>query len=378
MPSRFLDRPVHKARTSLSHDQPVPQLLETTTIVLKEQFAADFVWTCLRLPGESSVPLSSAGQSPAEYPSSPIVWEGDGPRLHADLTEAVVAHRTLGFQEATFDVVLGRPGRPFSPAEGTRFEALCRRAQRALDRASILQCEQALRYQESLLRRREAACRRLEAEVASRERILRELAHDLINDLTPLTYAAEELAEPRSATDAMRLLLLIDRQCVRMRQRLRDGLKVSQVIMVTQDWRPCLADLAEIWNDAFMRAGQSFCLLVPDRPVPVRAAEQHLMAIAANLLSNAHKFTPPGGHIEMRLQHAGTHAVLEVTDTGRGMQPEFQARLFEPGAREHADVEGSGMGLSQIQQQIVAMGGQFQIRSEPGIGTICLVLLPLA
>lgn len=371
-----LDRPLRTVRVPVSTDQAVPMLLETTTCALKEHFEAEFVWACLRLPGESSVPLSSAGRPPLEYPSSPLFWEGDRPGFQPELAKAVVAHGTLSFQAATIDIVLGRPGRPFSPAERTRFEALCRRAQRALDRASILQCEQALRYQESLLRRREAACRRLQAELASRELVLRELAHDLINDLTPLTYAAEELAELHEKPDSMRLLLLIDRQCARMRQRLRTGLAPTPVSPL--DWRLCLAELALEWRGAFERERQSFCLVMPERPVNVLASEQDLMTLASNLLSNAHKYTAPEGHIELRLQHAGDHAILEVADTGRGMDPAFLRRVFEPGARERADVEGSGIGLYHVAEVLKRLGGTIEVESEPNEGSVFRLSLPIA
>ncbi|HEY9857769.1 MAG TPA: HAMP domain-containing sensor histidine kinase [Stenomitos sp.] len=373
-----LDRRSQPLRTSASSDQPVPMLLETTTSVLRDQFEADFVWTCLRLPGEPSVPLSSAGRPPVGYADGPITWEGDRPLFHPELAPAVVAHGTVSFQEAIFDIVLGRPGRPFSPAEGTRFEALRKRAQRALDRASILQCEQALRYQEGLLRRREAAFRRLHAELTARERLLKELAHDLINDLTPLTYAAEELAERQAAPDALRLLLLIDRQCVRMRQRLRSNLAPSIVALVSHDWRSCLSDLAHVWQGAFERDGQTFCLLMPDRPVQVLATEQDLLTLASNLLSNAHKYTPPGGHIEVRLEQTGEWAVLEVSDTGRGMDPAFLQRLFQEGAREGTDVEGSGIGLAHVATLLQRLGGSIEVASNPQVGSTFRLHLPIA
>lgn len=376
MLSSFLDPSRQATRRSAPSEQPVPQLLETTTVALKEQFEADFVWTCLRLPGESSVPLSSAGLPPRDLLNSPIVWEGDAPRFHAELAQAVVAHGTVNFQDAVFDIVLGR-ARPFSPAEGTRFEALRKRAQRALDRASIVQCEQVLRYQESLLRRREAACRRLQAELVSRERVLKEMAHDLINDLTPLTYAAEELVEQYGASDAMRLLLLIDRQCVRMRQRLRAGLSPGIVAMVRHDWGACLLDLAQVWQGAFDRDGQTFHMVLPQGPVEVLATEQDLLTLASNLLSNAHKYTPPGGHIEVRLARVDERAVLEVSDTGRGMEPAFLDRLFEAGAREHSDVEGSGVGLAHVVELLKRLGGSIEVVSEPNVGSTFRLSLPL-
>lgn len=364
-------------------DRPsqVPHLLDTTTLALHRQFATDFVWTCLRMPGEPSIPLSSAGRE-ALAADSAIVWIGDQPHLAPELQREVVALGTVCYQDAVIDFVLGRAGRPFSPAEGTRFARLRASAQRALNRASIYQCEQALRFQEGLLRRREADCRRLQGELASRERMLSVLNHDLVNDLTPVAYASEELTEYQGLPEAMlRHLVLIDRQCVRMRQRLRQGLSNLHVPNQAEpghlDMRAIVVEMADAWRVAFDGRRQPFTLSMPASPLPVHACESDLVTIVSNLLSNANKYTPSGGRIDLRLVKDRAEVLLEVSDSGVGMSPAMRRRLFELGAREHLGVEGHGLGLHQVATIVRRLRGTIDVESQLHRGTTFWVRLPL-
>lgn len=95
-----------------------------------------------------------------------------------------------------------------------------------------------------------------------------------------------------------------------------------------------------------------------------------------NLFSNAVKFTPAGGTITYRLreQLCGDHRLrLEaaVRDTGIGIRPEFQQRIFEPFMQVQSDqngMQGTGLGLSIVKRLIELMGGSIQVKSEPGRG----------
>jgi len=100
--------------------------------------------------------------------------------------------------------------------------------------------------------------------------------------------------------------------------------------------------------------------------------------IFINLLSNALKFTPPGGEVTLivecvRLEPRCVHDRLTVRDTGCGMSEAFLPRLFEPFSQERlpqtADVGGSGLGLSIVKRLVDLMGGTITVRSELGVGT---------
>ena len=102
--------------------------------------------------------------------------------------------------------------------------------------------------------------------------------------------------------------------------------------------------------------------------------------VIANLLSNALKFTPPGGHVEMSLSRNGGQARLEVSDTGPGISPEDQVHVFDrlwrgPGAAQTA---GSGIGLAVAAELARAHEGHIEVASELGHGSRFTLILPLA
>ncbi|MFN0168524.1 MAG: heavy metal sensor histidine kinase [Bryobacteraceae bacterium] len=103
--------------------------------------------------------------------------------------------------------------------------------------------------------------------------------------------------------------------------------------------------------------------------------------MVSNLLSNAIRFTPPGGEIKVRLRSSGTLATLTVDDTGRGIPSEHLPHIFErfyrAGSQEWPADRGLGLGLSFVQWIATAHGGSVEVSSEVGYGTRFSVHLPL-
>ena len=103
--------------------------------------------------------------------------------------------------------------------------------------------------------------------------------------------------------------------------------------------------------------------------------------VLTNLVANAVKFTPAGGRIAVRVHPDGAFMRTEVTDTGVGIGPEDQARLFQPftqldmsGTRK---VGGTGLGLSISKAIIEGHGGAIGVVSTPGAGSTFWFTLPL-
>jgi two-component system sensor histidine kinase BaeS len=115
-------------------------------------------------------------------------------------------------------------------------------------------------------------------------------------------------------------------------------------------------------------------------PVPVRADERWLHQIITNLLTNALKFTPAGGHVTIGTSQRGPDAVLQVSDTGVGITPEDLPHIFDRfwRGRSAAQISGSGIGLAIAAQLAQAHGGALTARSEPGRGTELTLTLPAA
>lgn len=108
--------------------------------------------------------------------------------------------------------------------------------------------------------------------------------------------------------------------------------------------------------------------------------------ILMNLLSNALKFTPSGGHITLTLQEQNrangyAHLQLSVKDDGIGMSEEFMTRLFHPFEQENADVSrdkiGSGLGLSIVHNLVQVMNGSISVKSQIGCGSEFILNIPL-
>ncbi len=104
-----------------------------------------------------------------------------------------------------------------------------------------------------------------------------------------------------------------------------------------------------------------------------------LRQIVANLLSNALKFTPEGGMVRIELLREGDRALLRVSDTGVGIEPDELPHVFDRFFRGR-DVRagGSGIGLTVVRELVAAHGGEVDVSSEPGSGTTFTVRVPLA
>lgn len=105
-----------------------------------------------------------------------------------------------------------------------------------------------------------------------------------------------------------------------------------------------------------------------------------VVSLLGNLLSNAIRYTPSGGQVIVRHGVSGAEAWVEVADTGIGMSPEVQARVFEkfyraPEAARLAS-QGLGLGLTLVRQLVDAHHGRIELQSGPGQGTTFRVFLP--
>jgi signal transduction histidine kinase len=146
---------------------------------------------------------------------------------------------------------------------------------------------------------------------------------------------------------------------------------------------PCDAAeiLGSIYSSARMRAeGKDIALSMrlPAEPVTLQCDRTQFEGVLANLLDNALKFTPPGGRIQLGAAKVRQRTQVWVQDTGIGISPADQARLFERfyrGTNAH-HIQGSGLGLAIVQSIIQAHGGTVSVESQPGHGSRFVIDLP--
>jgi signal transduction histidine kinase len=115
-------------------------------------------------------------------------------------------------------------------------------------------------------------------------------------------------------------------------------------------------------------------------PLSVDGDERRLEQVVDNLLSNALRYTDPGGRVSVRVRGLGGDVVLEVSDTGIGMSPAEAQRVFDrfwraDGSRARA-TGGSGVGLAIVRELVRAHGGHVDLRSRTGHGTTFVVQMP--
>lgn len=115
---------------------------------------------------------------------------------------------------------------------------------------------------------------------------------------------------------------------------------------------------------------------------PVMGDESWLQRAVANLVSNAVKYTPPGGRVRVRYREADGQAICEMIDTGPGIPPAAQTRLFERFYRVPGEAtrrtSGSGLGLAIVKAIIERHDGRVWVSSEEGVGSTFGLSVPLA
>ncbi len=238
-------------------------------------------------------------------------------------------------------------------------------------------------------KRAEAALR--DADVRKDE-FLATLSHELRNPLAPLKVALE-VARLAGHDDKQRAesLGVVARQ-VDMLQTLVDELldlsrlthdKV-ELVRVPLDLAAVVARAVETAGPRIADAGQRLDLRAPPRPVRTVGDVGRLVQVVTNLLSNASKFSPQGGHIEVEIAEdvARARAVIRVIDHGQGIDPQALSSIFDIFVQtRHEDGRtrgGLGIGLNVVKRLVELHGGQaFAASSGPGHGSTLTVELPL-
>jgi signal transduction histidine kinase len=107
-------------------------------------------------------------------------------------------------------------------------------------------------------------------------------------------------------------------------------------------------------------------------------APQQLRSVFLNLVINAAQAVDPGGNVLVATRVDGDHVVVSVADDGCGIPSELIDRIFDPFFTTKAVGEGTGLGLAIVHQIVASHGGDIQVESTPGRGTVFRVRLPAA
>jgi two-component system, OmpR family, sensor histidine kinase BaeS len=223
----------------------------------------------------------------------------------------------------------------------------------------------------------------LGAQEQLRRNLVADVAHELRTPVAVLQANTEALLDgivPHTPEQTVAL----HEEVLRLGRMVDDlqTLAAAEAAALQLSLRPC--DLALIagaaaddWEASFAAAGVSFERLL--EPAPVAADPGRLHQVIANLLSNALKFTQPGGRVQMTLSRADGRARLEISDTGPGIAREDQPHVFERFWRgaQAGQTAGSGIGLAVAAELARAQQGTIEVSSESGHETRFTLILPL-
>jgi signal transduction histidine kinase len=233
--------------------------------------------------------------------------------------------------------------------------------------------------------------RQLEVASQHKSEFLANMSHELRTPLNAIIGFSEVLAEGMFGE-------INDKQAEYLRDILDSGRHLLSLINDILDLSKIEAGRMELELEDFdlpgaidnaltlvrERAGRRGIALgraIDGRVGTIRADERKVKQVLLNLLSNATKFTPEGGRVDVRAAVNDTMLEVSVADTGVGIAPEDQEAVFEEFRQvgtAATKVEGTGLGLALSRKFIELHGGRIWVKSEVGVGSTFTFTLPLS
>ncbi len=223
-----------------------------------------------------------------------------------------------------------------------------------------------------------------------KDEFLATLAHELRNPLAPLSNAMAILK--RAGNDAAvlaRTREMMERQLHQMVRLIDDLLDVSRISRGKLDLRVERVELGSVIRQAVETckpmaeaARHEVTLALPEQPIELEADPVRLAQVFSNLVSNACKFTPPGGHVRIAAALQGDEVSVTVSDDGIGIPQDKLDEVFDMFAQIDHSLErshgGLGIGLTLVRKLVGMHGGSVVAHSDgPGQGSLFSVRLPL-
>jgi signal transduction histidine kinase len=222
-----------------------------------------------------------------------------------------------------------------------------------------------------------------------KDEFLATVSHELRTPLSAMLMWARMLRDDRLDRDrAAHGAEVIERSARAQARLVDDLLDMSRIMsgkmnlrMQTFDLHGIVATALESTRPAAeSKSLRVECVLHPE-PLLVRGDPDRLRQVLWNLLSNATKFTPPGGYVELRTAHVGNEVVIMVRDSGEGISPQFLTHVFDrfrqaesSSTRAHG---GLGLGLAIVRHLLELHGGEVRAHSDgAGLGATFTVTLP--
>ncbi len=223
-----------------------------------------------------------------------------------------------------------------------------------------------------------------------RKEFVANVSHELRTPLTVIKGFIETLRDgaidDRERRD--RYLATIERHADQLTNLVNDLLELSKLESqaalpgrTSLDLPQLARRVSESMQPAANRKNHTLTLNLPSVSPPVVGNADYIERAVANLLDNAIKYTPDGGHISLTVRFDPGQALIEVADSGLGIPAQDIPRIFERFYRvdrsRSREMGGTGLGLSIVKHLISAHGGQVEVQSQPAAGSTFRIRLPL-
>ena len=205
---------------------------------------------------------------------------------------------------------------------------------------------------------------------------------------TPLTLILSPLKDLRREFPERDIFRVMQQNAERLLALINQLLDLSKLEAGKMDMQLQRSDLAQFLNYLFA----SFESLGQNKKILFQYEQSQLNYIAdfdqdkiekvvTNLLSNAFKFTPPNGRVQVRVDYQKTQLLLKVQDFGIGIDPQRLPRIFDrfyqADSGDNRTYEGTGIGLALVKELVQVMKGSINVESKVGEGSIFTVMLPM-
>lgn len=231
--------------------------------------------------------------------------------------------------------------------------------------------------------------RELERSLKRMDEFIALLGHELRNPLGPIRYASSLIRERGSFDETQTAAWGIHDRQLALLTRLLDGLLDAgritsgklRISPIRSDFKEIVAQAIETFSSYIDNRERELTVRLPEGDIWVNADELRVTQVVQNLLSNAMKFTLPGGRIELRVAVHDSHLHVEVEDDGLGMDPATIDDLFllftQGQAQRENHQHGLGLGLALSRTIIEMHGGVIEGSSRgPGLGSLFRFTLP--
>lgn len=214
--------------------------------------------------------------------------------------------------------------------------------------------------------------------------MIRLAAHDIKNPLSTIHLAVDLINLTSDPASHEKYIERIKASSQRIQEIINDVLNLERLEDMS-NLQPI--NLNHIVHSVYFeyatqaREKQQTVLFAGDETLIVNGVAGQLREVVHNLISNAFKYTPQKGHVEIRVECADDMAIVRIKDTGCGIPQHAHEQLFQPFTRIHtpetADIDGTGLGLYLVKRIVERHQGEVIFESEYGVGSTFGFCLPL-